>query len=74
MRALFASLLAVCVLANMARGDEIVLDRLETGDLDQAGHIYLVIDADNSGGYNAGGDIVIELVNATGSLGLGDFI
>lgn len=44
------------------------------GDLDQAGHVYLVIDADNSGGYSAGSDIVIELVNATGSLGLGDFM
>ncbi|MCC6918554.1 MAG: hypothetical protein IT548_05085 [Alphaproteobacteria bacterium] len=74
--ATFDADLRIAVHAKFAAGGPIdaVLFDPNGGDLDQAGHVYLVIDADNSGGYNASGDIVIELVNATGSLGLGDFI
>lgn len=53
---------------------EAVLFDPTSGDLDRPGHVYLVIDLDNDGAYVAGNDLVIELVNPTGTLTPSDFI
>jgi Ca2+-binding RTX toxin-like protein len=43
------------------------------GNLNLAGHRYLVIDMDNDGSYAAGSDLVIQFLNLQGSLDLSDF-
>ena len=44
-----------------------------SGDLNQAGHDYYIIDANGDGNYSSGLDYVIELLNPTGTLTLDDF-
>jgi subtilisin-like proprotein convertase family protein len=47
---------------------------LGNGDLAVAGNRYLIIDSNNSGTYEVGSDLVVQLLNSTGSLQPGDFI
>ncbi len=42
------------------------------GDL--AGHVFMVVDVNNDGLYQAGADYVFDIVNSTGTPGAGDFI
>jgi Ca2+-binding RTX toxin-like protein len=44
------------------------------GDLDVAGHSFLVVDANGDGSYTANQDYVVQLINPTGTLTLDDFI
>jgi Ca2+-binding RTX toxin-like protein len=44
-----------------------------SGDRNEPGHRYLVIDANNDGSYTSGADVVIEFDNLKGTLGTSDF-
>ncbi len=39
-----------------------------------AGHTFLVVDLNGTAGYQSGADLVIDMVNATGTLATGDFV
>ncbi|MCC6920181.1 MAG: PQQ-dependent sugar dehydrogenase [Alphaproteobacteria bacterium] len=53
---------------------EAVLFTPGSGNQSGAGRQYLVVDMDNDGSYSPAGDLVVELVNAVGTLDRGDFI
>ena len=68
----FDSGLAAAVNAGLAVSGAILFDP-SAGDLNIAGHRYLVVDANANGVYNAGTDYVVQLINATGTLTFDDF-
>lgn len=45
-----------------------------SGDLFVPGHQFLVVDGNNDGSYTAGADYLVELIDATGTLDLTDFL
>ena len=45
-----------------------------SGDLNIAGHLYLVVDANGDGNYTANADYLVQIINSTGTLTLDDFI
>lgn len=63
---------------NGSLGDGGVVDAVlfspSQGDLGGTGHKYLVIDLNNDGSYTPGDDLVLELVDATGTLSASDFV
>jgi Ca2+-binding RTX toxin-like protein len=67
-----ADLTAAIGAAQLGVGQAVLFDA-SAGDLNIAGHRYLVVDANGEAGYQAGEDYVVQLVNATGSLTLDDF-
>ena len=54
--------------------NEAILFDPSSGDLNIAGHLYLVVDVNGDGAYVAGQDYVVQLVNMTGTLTLDDFV
>ena len=68
-----ANLTAAIGVGQMGVGQAVLFDP-SAGNLNQAGHLYLVVDANGVAGYQAGADHVIELFNAVGTLTLDDFI
>ena len=71
--ATFNANLAAGVNAALAANGAVLFDPT-SGDLNQPGHLYVVVDADGDGSYSSGLDYVIELQNHTGTLALDDFI
>ena len=68
-----ADLSAAIGAAQLGAGQAVLFD-LPAGNLNVAGRIYLIVDANGIAGYQAGQDYVIELANHTGTLTLDDFI
>ena len=65
--------LATAVNANLAVNGAVLFDP-SSGDLNVAGHLFLVVDANGDGNYTPNADFVVQLINATGALSLDDFI
>jgi Ca2+-binding RTX toxin-like protein len=65
--------LATAVDAALAANGAVLFDPT-AGDLDVAGHSFLVVDANGDGVYKPNQDYVVQLVNYTGVLTLDDFI
>jgi Ca2+-binding RTX toxin-like protein len=65
--------LATAVNAALAINGAVLFDPT-AGDLNVAGHSFLVVDANGDGSYTAGQDYVVQLINPTGTLTLDDFI
>ena len=65
--------LATAVNGALAVNGAVLFDP-SSGDLNVAGHLFLVVDANGDGSYVANQDYVVELVNTTGTLSLDDFI
>jgi subtilisin family serine protease len=68
----FDANIAAAVNAGLAVNGAILFDP-SAGDLNIAGHRYLIVDVDGNGSYTAGADYIVQLVNATGTLTLDDF-
>jgi Ca2+-binding RTX toxin-like protein len=64
--------LATAVDAALAANGAVLFDPT-AGDLDAAGHSFLVVDANGDGVYKPNQDYVVQLVNFTGTLTLDDF-
>jgi Ca2+-binding RTX toxin-like protein len=69
----FNANLAAAVNASLSVNGAILFDP-SAGDLNIAGHVYLVVDANGDGSYTANADYVVQLINPTGALTLDDFI
>ena len=65
--------LATAVDAAMAANGAVLFDPT-AGDLNVAGHSFLVVDANGDGVYKPNQDYVVELVNFSGTLTLEDFL
>ena len=65
--------LAAAVNANLAVNGAVLFDP-SSGDLNVAGHLFLVVDANGDGNYTPNADYVVQLISATGTLSLDDFI
>jgi hypothetical protein len=65
--------LAVAVNAGLAVNGVILFDP-SSGNMNLAGQVYLVLDANADGAYTAGADYVIQMHYHTGTLTLDDFI
>ena len=65
--------LAAAVNGALAVNGAVLFDP-SSGDLNVAGHLFLVVDANGDGSYVANQDYVVELVNTAGTLTLDDFI
>ena len=65
--------LAMAVNGALAANGAVLFDP-NAGDLNDAGHLFVVVDGNGDGVYTANQDYVVELVNATGTLTLDDFI
>ena len=65
--------LAQAIGAGQLGANQAVLFDPNSGDLNVAGHQFLVVDANGIAGYQAGQDYVVELIGATGTLTLEDF-
>lgn len=65
--------LATAVNGALDPGGAVLFDP-SSGDLNQMGHVFVVVDANNNGSYAANVDYLVELVNPTGSLTLDDFM
>ena len=74
--ATFDADLAAAVNNSFGSGNaiEAVLFDPSGGNLNVAGQMYLVVDANNDGNYVAGQDYVVQLTSVTGTLTLDDFI
>ena len=68
-----ANLAAAIGAAQMDAGQAVLFDP-NGGDLNVGGQAYLVVDANNVAGYQAGQDYVVQLSNHTGTLTIDDFI
>ena len=71
--ATFDADLAAAIGAGQLSANGAVLFDPNGGDLNVAGHLFLVIDANGVAGYQAGADYVVEVVNMNGALDLTDF-
>ena len=71
--ATFNANLAAAVNASLAVNGAVLFDP-SAGDLNVAGHVYLVVDANGDGSYTSGADYVVDLVNHTGTLTIDDFM
>ena len=65
--------LAAAVNASLAANGAVLFDP-SSGNLNVAGHVFLVVDGNGDGSYTANADSVVELVSHTGTLTLDDFI
>jgi Ca2+-binding RTX toxin-like protein/subtilisin-like proprotein convertase family protein len=65
--------MAAAVDAALAVNGAVLFDP-GAGDLDVAGHLFVVVDANGDGSYSPDQDYVVQLVNSTGFLTLDDFI
>jgi Ca2+-binding RTX toxin-like protein len=65
--------LATAVNAALAVNGAVLFDPT-AGDLNVAGHAFLIVDANGDGSYTANADYVVQLANFTGTLTLDDFI
>jgi Ca2+-binding RTX toxin-like protein len=65
--------IAAAVNAGLAANGAILFDP-SSGNLNVAGHRFLVVDANGDGSYTANADYLVQLVNFTGALSLDDFI
>ena len=65
--------IAAAVNGALAAGGAVLFDPT-AGDLNIAGHSFLVVDANGDGAYTANQDYVVQLINPTGTLTLDDFI
>jgi Ca2+-binding RTX toxin-like protein len=65
--------LAAAVNEALSAGGAVVFDPGE-GNLNVAGHVFVVVDANGDGVYRPNQDYVVQLVNASGALTLDDFI
>jgi Ca2+-binding RTX toxin-like protein len=65
--------IAAAVNAGLSANGAILFDP-SSGDLDIAGHVFLVVDANGDGNYTPNADYLVQLVNHTGALNLNDFI
>ncbi|MCC6919352.1 MAG: calcium-binding protein [Alphaproteobacteria bacterium] len=68
-----ADLAAAVNAGTLAAGRAVLFDP-SGGNLNVAGHVYLIVDANGVAGYQANADFVIELQNHTGTLQTTDFI
>jgi Ca2+-binding RTX toxin-like protein len=68
-----ANLAAAVGAAQMGAGQAVLFDP-SGGNLNFANHLYLIVDANNLAGYQAGQDYVVQLFQSTGALTLDDFI
>jgi serralysin len=64
--------LATAVNAALAANGAVLFDPT-AGDLNVAGHLFLVVDGNGDGVYTPNQDYVVQLVNAIGTLSLDDF-
>ena len=71
--ATFDADLAAAVDAGLAVNGVILFDP-SAGNMNVAGQVYLVLDANADGAYTAGADYVIQMHYSTGTLSLDDFI
>jgi Ca2+-binding RTX toxin-like protein len=65
--------LATAVNAALAVNGAVLFDP-NSGDLNVAGHLFIVVDGNGDGVYTPNQDYVVQLVNSTGFLSLDDFI
>jgi Ca2+-binding RTX toxin-like protein len=65
--------LATAVNAALAVNGAVLFDP-NAGDLNVAGHLFIVVDGNGDGVYTPNQDYVVQLVNSTGFLSLDDFI
>ena len=65
--------LAAAVDAALAVNGAVLFDP-NAGDMNVAGHLFVVIDANGDGVYKPNQDYVVQLVNSTGLLTLDDFV
>ena len=65
--------LAAAVNSSLAANGAVIFDP-SSGDLNVAGHVFLVVDGNGDGVYSSSQDYVVELLNSTGTLTLDDFI
>jgi len=70
--ATFDANLASAVGTGQLTGHHALLFTADSGDL--SGHTFLVIDENGTAGYQANADLVIEIVNGTGTLVASDFL
>jgi Ca2+-binding RTX toxin-like protein len=71
--ATFDTGLATAVDAALAVNGAVLFDP-SGGDLNLAGHSFLIVDANGDGNYTPNQDYVVQLINPTGSLTIDDFI
>jgi len=72
--ATFDADLASAVTASRLGAGQAILFDPSSGDRAEAGHVYLIVDANGVAGYQAGQDFVVELVSPTGTIDLSDFL
>jgi Ca2+-binding RTX toxin-like protein len=65
--------IASAVNAALSANGAVLFDP-SSGDLNIAGHVYLVVDANGDGSYTPNADYLVQLINPTGTLTLDDFI
>jgi predicted extracellular nuclease len=65
--------IAAAVNAGLSANGAILFDP-DAGDLDIAGTMFLIVDANGDGIYRPNQDYVVQLVNATGTLTIDDFM
>jgi Ca2+-binding RTX toxin-like protein len=68
---IFDNNIASAVNATFGAGEAILLTA-NAGTLN--GHKFLIIDLNGTAGYQAGGDLVIDVTASTGTLGISDFV
>jgi peptidase M10/serralysin-like protein len=68
----FDTNLAAAIGAGQLAAHHAVLFTADSGTL--AGHTFLIVDENGTAGYQANGDIVIDVTGAVGTLTTGDFI
>ena len=68
-----ADLAAAVTAARLPAGQAVLFDP-SGGTLNQAGMVYLIVDANGLAGYQANADYVIQLQTPTGTLTTNDFI
>ena len=71
--ATFSADIAAAVDAHLAPSGAVLFDP-SSGNLDQSGHQFLIVDANGDGVYSSGADYVIRLIDASGQLTQDDFI
>ncbi|GAB1409270.1 hypothetical protein MASR1M90_04240 [Desulfovibrionales bacterium] len=70
--ATFDANLAVAIGAGQLGADNAVLFTANAGTL--SGRTFLIVDANNTAGYQAGADLVIDVTGISGTLDITDFI
>jgi Ca2+-binding RTX toxin-like protein len=65
--------LALALVGRLSVGGAVLLDP-DSGDLDQPGQVFLIVDANHDGAYSGAADFVVQLSYAVGELTLDSFI